>query len=168
MGKDVSFFVLPPLSRLLFFGFFYLYFIFAFISRGVSDFYCLRQWRWWMRESRTLFMRMMRVSIRWERRGIKLYEANPMSGVFQNIEPPTPSPPGECIPPPPRLWCGGRTHSLGGKGGGVSIFWKTPDTALYSTYVSTLWVRALNKNKLSRPPVFWQSRYSVPYPPLAC
>jgi hypothetical protein len=30
-------------------------------------------------------------------------------------------------------------HSLGGEGGGgVSIFWKTPDTALYSTYVSTL------------------------------
>jgi hypothetical protein len=37
------------------------------------------------------------------------------------------------------LWCGGRTHSLGGEGGGGgSIFWKTPDTALYSTYVSTL------------------------------
>jgi len=49
---------------------------------------------------------------------------------------PTPSPPGECVPS--RFWCGGRTHSLGGEGGGVSIFWKTPDTALYSTYVSTL------------------------------
>ncbi len=34
---------------------------------------------------------------------------------------------------------GGRTHSLGGEGGGWSIFWKTPDTALYSSYVSTLW-----------------------------
>jgi hypothetical protein len=30
--------------------------------------------------------------------------------------PPTPWPPGECVPP--RLWCGGRTHSLGGEGGG--------------------------------------------------
>jgi hypothetical protein len=30
------------------------------------------------------------------------------------------------------------THSLGGEGDGRSIFWKTPDTALYSTYVSTL------------------------------
>ncbi len=38
----------------------------------------------------------------------------------------------------PRLWCRGRTHSLGGEGDGGSIFWKTPDTALYSTYVSTL------------------------------
>jgi len=51
-----------------------------------------------------------------------------MSGVIQNI-----------APPPPRLWCWGRTHLLGGKGvGGGSIFWKTLDTALYSTYVSTL------------------------------
>jgi hypothetical protein len=33
-----------------------------------------------------------------------------------------------------------RTHSLGGEGGG-SIFWKTPDTALYSTYVSTLCIK---------------------------
>jgi hypothetical protein len=53
-----------------------------------------------------------------------------MSGVFQNIDPPPPSPPGECVPP--RLWCGGRTHSLGEEGGGGSIIWKTPDTALYS------------------------------------
>jgi hypothetical protein len=29
---------------------------------------------------------------------------------------PTPSPPGECVPA--RLWCGGRTHSLGGEGVG--------------------------------------------------
>jgi hypothetical protein len=35
-----------------------------------------------------------------------------MSSVFQNIDPP---PPGECVPP--RLRCGGRTHSLGGDGG---------------------------------------------------
>jgi hypothetical protein len=45
-----------------------------------------------------------------------------MSGVFQNIDPPTRSPPGECVPP--RLWCGGRTHSPGGEmgvGGGVNI-----------------------------------------------
>jgi hypothetical protein len=33
-----------------------------------------------------------------------------MSGVFQNID------------PPPRLWCGGRTHSLGGKGVGGQYF----------------------------------------------
>jgi hypothetical protein len=46
-----------------------------------------------------------------------------MAGVIQNIDP---SPPG-------------RTHSLGGEGGEGSIFWKTSDTALYSTYVSALW-----------------------------
>ncbi len=39
----------------------------------------------------------------------------------------------------PRLLVRGRTHSLGGEGGGGSIFWKTSDTALYSTYVSALW-----------------------------
>ncbi len=51
---------------------------------------------------------------------------------FPKYWPPTPSPPGECVPL--RLWCGGRTHLLVGEGGGGSIFWKTPDTALYSTY----------------------------------
>ena len=61
-----------------------------------------------------------------------------MSGVFQNIDPPypNPSPPGECVPP--AFGAGGRTHSLGEEGGGVSIVRKTPDTALYSVYVSTL------------------------------
>jgi hypothetical protein len=43
----------------------------------------------------------------------------------------------------PHLWCGGRTQTLGGEGvGGGSIFWKTPDTALYSTFVSTLCMAA--------------------------
>jgi hypothetical protein len=41
-----------------------------------------------------------------------------MSGVFQNIDPPPPSPP-ECVTP--WLWCGGRTYSLGGVGVGGSI-----------------------------------------------
>ncbi len=41
-----------------------------------------------------------------------------MAGVFQNIDPPT---------------------LAGWRGGGGSIFWKTPGTALDSTYVSTLW-----------------------------
>jgi hypothetical protein len=39
-----------------------------------------------------------------------------MAGVFLNIDPPHPSPPGVSVPP--RLWCGGRTHSPGGEGGG--------------------------------------------------
>jgi hypothetical protein len=59
-----------------------------------------------------------------------------MSGVLQNIDHPPPSPPGKCEPP--ALVARGRIHSLGGEGDGGSIFWKTPDTALYSTNVSTL------------------------------
>jgi hypothetical protein len=50
---------------------------------------------------------------------------------------PTLSPPGERVPPPPLVQ--GEDTLAGWRGGG-SIFWKTPDTALYSTYVSTLWV----------------------------
>ncbi len=41
-----------------------------------------------------------------------------------------------CTPPP---LVRGEDTLAGWKGGGGSIFWKTPDTALYSTYVSTLW-----------------------------
>jgi hypothetical protein len=41
-----------------------------------------------------------------------------MSCVFQNIDPPPPSPPGECTP---RLCCGGRTHSPGGEEGGGGV-----------------------------------------------
>jgi hypothetical protein len=37
-----------------------------------------------------------------------------MSRVFQNIDPPPPSLPGECAVCTPRLCCGGRTHSPGG------------------------------------------------------
>jgi hypothetical protein len=54
----------------------------------------------------------------------------------------TPHPPagGECVMYPPPL-VRRRTHSLGGEGGGawgVNIL-EDADTALYSTYVSTLW-----------------------------
>jgi hypothetical protein len=56
-----------------------------------------------------------------------------MSGVFRNIDPPTPHRPASVSSP--RLWCGGRTHSLGGEGVGGSIVRKTTDTALYSIYV---------------------------------
>jgi hypothetical protein len=52
-----------------------------------------------------------------------------MSGVFQNID-----------PPPPHRPVRGLDTLAGWRGGRGSIFWKTPDTALYSTYVSTLWL----------------------------
>jgi hypothetical protein len=34
--------------------------------------------------------------------------------------------------------CGGEDTLAGCRGGGGSLFWKTPDTALYSTYASTM------------------------------
>jgi hypothetical protein len=42
-----------------------------------------------------------------------------VSGVFQNIDPPTPSPPSECVLR--RTKGRGGTHSPGGEGGGVNI-----------------------------------------------
>jgi hypothetical protein len=59
-----------------------------------------------------------------------------MAGVFQNIDP-QPSHRTASVYPLP-LVRGEDTLALGGERGGESIFWKTPDTALYSTYVSTL------------------------------
>jgi hypothetical protein len=59
-----------------------------------------------------------------------------MSGFFQNIAPPPPHHPASVYPPP--LVRRGEETLAGGEGGGRSIFWKTPETALYSTYVSTL------------------------------
>jgi hypothetical protein len=55
----------------------------------------------------------------------------------------------------PRLWCGGRTHLPGGEGGVGSIFWKTSDTALYSTYVSTLMVQISQKDSYLRNHTHW-------------
>jgi hypothetical protein len=52
-----------------------------------------------------------------------------MAGVFQNIDPPTPSTP----------LVRGEDTLARRRGGGGSICWKTSDTALYSTYVSTLY-----------------------------
>ncbi len=60
-----------------------------------------------------------------------------MSGVFRNIEPP----PGECKPP--AFGAGGVHTRWVEKGWGsiVRLVRKMPDTALYSIYESTLWVR---------------------------
>jgi hypothetical protein len=63
-----------------------------------------------------------------------------MAGVFQIINP---SPPisvtarRACTPHP--AFVRGEDTLARGRGGWGSIFWKTSDTALYSTYISTLW-----------------------------
>jgi hypothetical protein len=54
-----------------------------------------------------------------------------MSGVVQNIDPPL---------------VRGEDTLAGWRGGGGSIIWKTPDKALYSTYVNIFWVRDLTAN----------------------
>jgi hypothetical protein len=59
-----------------------------------------------------------------------------MSGVFQNIDPHSLTARRVCTPPPLVL---GEDTFAGWRGGG-SIFWKTLDTALYSSYVITLWI----------------------------
>jgi hypothetical protein len=58
-----------------------------------------------------------------------------MSCVFQNTDPPPPSKPGECVPPA-FIAGGGHTRRVE-RGVGGSIFWKTQDTALYSTYIES-------------------------------
>ncbi len=59
-----------------------------------------------------------------------------MYSVFRNIDPPPPHRP--AIVYRPAFGAGeGHTRRVE-RGGGGTIFWKTPDTALYSTYVSIL------------------------------
>jgi hypothetical protein len=66
------------------------------------------------------------------RRGIILYEANPMSGVFRNIDPPPPHHPAIVYLPPPAFGAGrGHTRWVE-RGWGVKIVGKTSGTALYS------------------------------------
>jgi hypothetical protein len=65
-----------------------------------------------------------------------------MSGVFQNIDPPPPHRPASVYPPPLVGVGGGGGHTGGVERGGRSLFWKTPDTALCSTYVSTLCLKS--------------------------
>jgi hypothetical protein len=60
-----------------------------------------------------------------------------MSGVFRNIDP---SPPHR----PASVW---EATLAGWRGGGGSIVRKTPDTALHSKYVSTLWLRPSQARK---------------------
>ncbi len=61
-----------------------------------------------------------------------------MSGVFRIIAPPPPHRPASVYPPP---LVRGEDTLAGWRRGGGSIARKTPDTALYSIYVSTLWTR---------------------------
>jgi hypothetical protein len=66
-----------------------------------------------------------------------------MFGIFQNIDSPPPSLPGECLLP--RHWCRGGGHTRWAERGWGSTVRRTPDTALYSIYeyVSNLWDRMM-------------------------
>jgi hypothetical protein len=63
-----------------------------------------------------------------------------MSGFFQNIDPHPLTARRVCTPR--LLWGGGRKHLLGGEGVGGQYFDILEDapTALYTTYVNTLWL----------------------------
>jgi hypothetical protein len=77
-----------------------------------------------------------------------------MSGVFQNIDPPPPHCPASVSPPPPPLVRGEDTLA-GRRGDGGSIFWKVPDTDLYSIlyickyFVDFIYFWRSNKNQRS-------------------
>jgi hypothetical protein len=66
-----------------------------------------------------------------------------MSGVFQNIDPPPPHRPASAYLP---AFGAGGGHTRWVEKGWGSIFWKTPDTALYSTYVITLCISRSDRN----------------------
>ncbi len=64
---------------------------------------------------------------------------NPISLVFQNIDPPSPSPPGESVLPPQQRLAGVHTRRAE-RGMGGSIFWKTRKIGLPSySKICTLW-----------------------------
>jgi hypothetical protein len=62
-----------------------------------------------------------------------------MSGVFRNIDPPNPLTARRvCTPPPPRHWCGRKTHPLGREGVGVNSSEDATHCSVLYKYVSTL------------------------------
>jgi hypothetical protein len=65
-----------------------------------------------------------------------------MSGVFRNIDPPPPYRLASVYTPP---FVREEDTLAGWRGGGGSIVQKTPDTALYSLYVNTLWFQRLHR-----------------------
>jgi hypothetical protein len=56
--------------------------------------------------------------------------------------------PGECVPPPPTPLGGGGRHTRWVERGWGSIVRKTPDTALYSVYESTLCTSVLDQEMI--------------------
>jgi hypothetical protein len=67
-----------------------------------------------------------------------------MSGGFRNIDPPPPHRPASVYP---TAFGAGGGHTRWWRGGGVSLFWKTPDTALESVlYICKYFVVSTEKN----------------------
>ncbi len=81
-----------------------------------------------------------------DRRGIIL------SGVFQNIDPPPPHRPASVSPPPLMR---GEDTLAGWRGGGVSIFWKMPDTALSVLYIRKYFVIVMLSLLSTKNPSRW-------------
>jgi hypothetical protein len=93
-----------------------------------------------------------------------------MSIVFQNIDPPPPSLPGDCVlppppPPPPQQRRGVHTRRAERGVGGGSILWKTRDIGLpsYSNNLSTLRIKYCNYQQPERSKLL-QSLYPTVQP----
>ncbi len=81
-----------------------------------------------------------------------------MSGVFRNIDPPTPSPPEKCVR------CGVRTHSLGGEGMGAIGGWgvnSSEDAGHCSVLYICVSTLCLAAYQISR--VCYQERFIIEY-----
>jgi hypothetical protein len=76
-------------------------------------------------------------------------EYRAVSGVFQNIDPPHPSPTSECVLP----------RAVMGAGG--SIFWKTPDIGLASYSIISLRTKITVKRQIRRGRVRYSSSRST-------
>jgi hypothetical protein len=68
-----------------------------------------------------------------------------MSGVYRNIDTPPPHRPASVYP---HAFGAGEDTLAGWRGCGGSIVRKTPDTALYSINVSTLWQESQYRHKV--------------------
>jgi hypothetical protein len=80
-------------------------------------------------------------------REIRLQEANPLAGVFQNIDPPPPSPPGECVH---AFGAGGRHTRWVERGVGGQYFGRRQAQLCILCMYSKYFVHLIKQNYLLR------------------